>query len=467
MRMRSLYGIVPAAVLILSQALLGQGLSIGSGTAFSLGSSVLSLTGNWSNSGVFDAGSGTVAFSGPSGNQTVSNSTGETFFNITVNKAAGDVVLAGGVTVNGVLTVSSGDVDLNGNVLTLGSGGMLSETAGNTVKGAAGHITCSSDLNAPSAVNPHGIGVDLTSAANLGVTTIVRGHAAQTGDGNTGIRRVFEITPANNASLGASVVFHYDESELNGIPEAMLQAFRSENAGLTWAGISGCVPDADANTVSFGGLPSLSRLTLASSDASLPVRLSSFNARVLGRSVVLAWVTESETDNLGYILERSAVADGWSVIASYRTHDGLKCGGNTSSRTEYAFTDTDVAPGAAYAYRLSDVSASGAVTAYPPLFIRVDAPPEVTDMNQAYPNPFNPVTVIGYQLSEDGPVGIAVFDLMGRKVKSLHEGSQTAGSYQAYWNGLNDAGERVPSGCYFIRMETGSISRVQKVMLMK
>jgi len=256
-------------ILLLTVSVVQANLSIGSGTTFSLGSATLSLSGDWTNAGAFTAGSGTVIFNGAGGNQTITNASGETFNNVTVNKSVGDVLLANNITVNGTLTLTGGDVDLNGQVLTLGSSGSLSETAGNTVKGATGYITCSADLSAPAGVNPHGIGVSITSSANLGVTTIVRGHAAQTGSSHTGITRYFTITPANNSSLNASLVLYYDESELNSITESELTAFRSEDGGSTWSSLTGSSLNASSNTVSCSGLATLSRFTLASSASPL------------------------------------------------------------------------------------------------------------------------------------------------------------------------------------------------------
>ena len=58
----------------------GQGISIGSGTTFSLGSATFSLSGNWTNSGTFTPGLGTVIFNGATGDQTITNSSGETFY---------------------------------------------------------------------------------------------------------------------------------------------------------------------------------------------------------------------------------------------------------------------------------------------------------------------------------------------------------------------------------------------------
>jgi hypothetical protein len=212
-----------------------------------------------------------------------------------------------------------------------------------------------------------------------------------------------------------------------------------------------------------GALPILSKYT----DASLPVGLASFSASQKGSSVVLAWVTESEVDNAGFILERSEDRTSWTTVASYLTHDALKGKGNTSSRTEYSFTDTGIQTGKTYQYRLSDVSTAGVATAYAPISIKTDALPEKTEMENAYPNPFNPQTFIAYRLARETDVNIAVFDMLGLRVKTLYNGHQYTGSYHVYWDGTNEAGRRTPSGGYVIRMKTESVTQTQKVMLTK
>lgn len=225
--------------------------------------------------------------------------------------------------------------------------------------------------------------------------------------------------------------------------------------------------DASGDLGLSGGTLGMSNYGLlnAGEDASLPVGLTSFSARAEGRSVILNWVTESETDNLGFILERSPDGSEWMTIASHETHSGLKGQGSKSGRTEYAFTDSDVEGGKTYGYRLSDESLSGTIQRYAPLSVSVSALPAETEMDAAYPNPFNPNTYIAYRLSEDEAVRITVFDMMGRVVRTLHEGRQSAGSYQVYWNGTDEAGRRVSSGMYLIRMQAGEIFKVQKVLL--
>ena len=94
-------------------------------------------------------------------------------------------------------------------------------------------------------------------------------------------------------------------------------------------------------------------------------------------------------------------------------------------------------------------------------------------LHQNYPNPFNPSTHIGYDLPEVSRVTVRVYDLLGRTVATLVEGTSEAGRHVAEWKGRNDAGTQVPSGVYFVRMEAkavsgeGLYSAVRKMIVLK
>ena len=91
-------------------------------------------------------------------------------------------------------------------------------------------------MNAPSGVNIGGLGAWISSAANLGSTTIDRYHSPRTGSGNQGISRYYNIEPTNNSGLNATFRFYYDESDLNGIPEANLRLFKSpDGSDNSWS----------------------------------------------------------------------------------------------------------------------------------------------------------------------------------------------------------------------------------------
>lgn len=179
--------------------------------------------------------------------------------------------LTASMNVNGSLNMLNGDLDLNGNTMTLGSNAVLTETAGNTVKGATGKLTTTRDLNAPAGVNIGGLGSVITSSANLGSTTVERYHFTPTGSGNQGVPRVFNIMPTNNSGLNATLRMYYDESELNGIPEANLQLVKSATGNdNTWETFASTV-DVSQNFVELSGISDFSYWSLADAANPLPV----------------------------------------------------------------------------------------------------------------------------------------------------------------------------------------------------
>ena len=91
---------------------------------------------------------------------------------------------------------------------------------------------------------------------------------------------------------------------------------------------------------------------------------------------------------------------------------------------------------------------------------------------QNYPNPFNPETWIPYQLSEDTPVSISIYDTTGQLIRTLSLGFQSAGFYNsqgraAYWDGRNALGERVASGIYFYQLTTPSFQQTRRLVIVK
>lgn len=85
----------------------------------------------------------------------------------------------------------------------------------------------------------------------------------------------------------------------------------------------------------------------------------------------------------------------------------------------------------------------------------------------AYPNPFNPSTIIRYELAKPAFVDLIVFDTIGRRINTLVAATQAAGSYSLNWDALNERGEHVSGGVYFIQLTVGGFRQAQKVLLMK
>ena len=93
--------------------------------------------------------------------------------------------------------------------------------------------------------------------------------------------------------------------------------------------------------------------------------------------------------------------------------------------------------------------------------------PETFRLLGNYPNPFNPETVIRYQLSVVSEVELAVYDLLGRKIVNLVGARQAAGEYRVQWDGRDQAGRSVVSGVYIYRLSVGGTAQSRKMILMR
>ena len=85
----------------------------------------------------------------------------------------------------------------------------------------------------------------------------------------------------------------------------------------------------------------------------------------------------------------------------------------------------------------------------------------------ASPNPFNPRTVLSFTLPADGPAEVTLFDMRGRKVRTLCDEVLEAGDHELVWNGNDDAGRRLTSGVYLARLSTDDGTVVRKLSIMK
>jgi len=93
--------------------------------------------------------------------------------------------------------------------------------------------------------------------------------------------------------------------------------------------------------------------------------------------------------------------------------------------------------------------------------------PEKFSLLQNFPNPFNPVTTLRYDLPEDSQVSIMIYDIMGRKVKTLVNKSQNAGFKATIWDATNDLGQPVSAGIYLYKIQAGEFVQTRKMVLLK
>jgi len=99
--------------------------------------------------------------------------------------------------------------------------------------------------------------------------------------------------------------------------------------------------------------------------------------------------------------------------------------------------------------------------------------PAAFELFQSYPNPFNPVTTIPYQLPEESEVTLEVYNTLGQKIRTLVNKSLPAGLHQVYWDGNNEKNESVGSGLYLIKFiaiaenSRSSYQKTQKILFLK
>ena len=84
-----------------------------------------------------------------------------------------------------------------------------------------------------------------------------------------------------------------------------------------------------------------------------------------------------------------------------------------------------------------------------------------------YPNPFNPETVIRYGLYQQSAVELAVYNVLGQRVRTLVEAEQKSGRYEVVWDGLDEAGRPAASGVYVYQLRAGGFWASRTMLLVR
>lgn len=210
------------------------------------------------------------------------------------------------------------------------------------------------------------------------------------------------------------------------------------------------------------------KTTINDSGEPLPIQLHYFQTSVVPNSddVLISWGTLSEVQNYGFLIQ-------WSDSATCGFVDipGSFVAGNgtTIVPQNYSWTHHDVPAGTHY-YRLRQVDFDGTSHYSNANVVTVEIPSSVTSesmfltfgLQQNHPNPFNPVTVIPFQIENAGAVRLQVFDITGREVARLVDGEMLPGPHTVMFDGSLHA-----SAVLFIRLESGGRVEVKRMLLLK
>lgn len=255
-------------------------------------------------------------------------------------------------------------------------------------------------------------------------------------------------------------------------PNDLALAYRDDHADNSWADL-GATWDPGANTLTKTGQTGTEyALCSPTGDNSLPVELSSFTAQAGDGKVTLRWSTESETDNLGFHVYRALKEERVYVRLTSVMLEGA---GNTSTQQTYRFSDIRLTNGVTYWYKLEDVAFDGTRTMHGPISVTPQAEivaetqtlPAEFGLSQNAPNPFNPQTMMAYQLPEASEVRLTIYNMAGQRIRTLVEATKEAGSYQVVWNGADEAGKPVAGGMYLYELLAGDFVQTRRMVLIR
>ncbi len=186
----------------------------------------------------------------------------------------------------------------------------------------------------------------------------------------------------------------------------------------------------------------------------IPVELTSFKANVSESNVVLEWTTATETNNMGFEIQRRNEDSKYQKIGYVPGH------GTTIQIQNYSYVDSKVLSGN-YFYRLKQIDFLGTYEYSDEIEVEVNGPLTFV-LEQNYPNPFNPSTLIKYSVPENGFVKLSVYNLVGEEVNLLVSGQVDAGFYEIEFDATS-----LSSGIYFYRLQAGSFVETKKMVLLR
>lgn len=187
----------------------------------------------------------------------------------------------------------------------------------------------------------------------------------------------------------------------------------------------------------------------------LPVELILFTAKTNQSKVQLNWQTATELNNQGFEIQRKLENSGWVTL-------GFRQGkGTTTVQSNYFYEDelASINSNKLY-YRLKQIDFNGAITySY---VVEVISQPLDFSISQNFPNPFNPITTIKYEIPKTTNVKIEIFDILGRKIFTLMNEEKSSGRFECVFNASSFG-----SGVYYYRIEAGEYIQTRKMLLLK
>lgn len=284
----------------------------------------------------------------------------------------------------------------------------------------------------------------------------------------------FDLTGTGSGDI--DIVFDFAKAGITGSPTGSSYVLlTSSDDGVNFTTVAGVTDNVSGTEVQFNGVASTSLVdgnvytlgTTDLNDSSLPVTLTEFSASEKSGKVVLNWTTASELNNLGFILNRSTDSKNFVEIASHRNFSELRGFGSTPSEKFYTFVDdSEFSQGQTYTYKIQSQDFDGQIHDYDKFAkITFDGKIELNyKLEQNFPNPFNPKTVINYQLPTNSEGKLVIFNVLGEEIREFE---LTENEGFIVWDGKNTEGSLVSSGTYFYKINSEKFSETKRMTLVK
>jgi minor extracellular serine protease Vpr len=177
----------------------------------------------------------------------------------------------------------------------------------------------------------------------------------------------------------------------------------------------------------------------------VPIELAAFAAESVDDGVKVSWKFADDSEFAGVLVERATLAQGPFAPLSSPI---------VSEEGTYNVVDGTIDEGVTYYYRLVAVSRGGETVMFGPLSVTAGRVITRFDLAPVWPNPTAGLARVDFTVPRESQVRVLVFDVQGRQVATLADGSFTAGRHQVTWDGAADDGSGASGGIYFVHMVT-------------
>ncbi len=181
----------------------------------------------------------------------------------------------------------------------------------------------------------------------------------------------------------------------------------------------------------------------------LPVELTSFTAKLVGKSILLNWQTSTEINNYGFDVERK-IGNSDNSNNKWEKIEFIAGNGNSNSIKNYSFLDQDFGNTEMVNYRLKQIDNDGQFEYSNVISVNISL--NSFELYQNYPNPFNPTTTISWLSPVDANVSIKIYDILGNEITELINEFKAAGRHEVKF--ISDKSTLyLTSGVYIYKIE--------------